>query len=470
MIPRMPTRNAKIVCTVGPATDTEAAIRELVEAGMDVARLNFSHGTHDDHARRAEWIHAAGAAVDKSVAILQDLCGPKIRTGRTGPDAVASGGTIRVIPGDAGTADAIAVSYDHVVRDLAVGDRILLGDGEIELRVQELEEAALLCHVEHGGPLRARQGANLPSDKIQVASITDQDRKDLAFGLEMGVDYVALSFVRSAADLIELRGLCEHVERPPALIPKIETPGAVAAIEEIVEVSDALMLARGDLGVELSPEAVPVVQKQVLDVCHQHHTPVIVATEMLQSMVEAPRPTRAEASDVANAIFDGADAVMLSAETASGQHPALACATMARIIAAAEASPHYAPQPADVGPSTAEAIARAACDVAERVEANSIVVLSTSGETARLISQARPTRPVYGVALEEAALRRMALYWGVHPSRHDFGNEVEELVANVHKESKRRGISKPGDRLVLVFGTPIGTLGSTNSIRVETLG
>ena len=313
----MTTRHAKIVCTVGPATDTPESIRELIEAGMDVARLNFSHGTHEEHARRVEWIRAASLDLGKPIAILQDLCGPKIRTGRTGPDEVEAGQRVRVISGDHGTAEAIAVSYEHLARDLQPGDRILLGDGEIELRVEALEDDGLVCHVEHGGPLRARQGANLPSGRIQVESITGQDRKDLSFGLDLGVDYVALSFVRSPDDVDQLRALCEQAGRPTPIVPKIETPGAVAAIAEIAERSDALMLARGDLGVELSPEAVPVVQKHVLEVCHQKHTPTIVATEMLQSMVTAPRPTRAEASDVANAIFDGADAVMLSAETAS---------------------------------------------------------------------------------------------------------------------------------------------------------
>jgi pyruvate kinase len=465
----VPQRRAKIVCTVGPATDSPGAVRELVDAGMDVARLNFSHGSHEEHARRAEWIRAASHDADKPVAILQDLCGPKIRTGRTGPDAVEAGQRVRVIAGDEGSHDAIAVGYERLVRDLEVGDRILLGDGEIELRVEKLEDAGLVCHVEHGGPLRARQGANLPSGRIRVGTITDQDRKDLAFGLDMGVDYVALSFVRSAGDLAELRGLCEQAGHPTPVVSKIETPAAVGAIEAIAKASDALMLARGDLAVELSPEAVPVIQKRVLEVCRRTHTPAIVATEMLQSMVEAPRPTRAEASDVANAVFDGADALMLSAETASGRHPAHACATMARIIAEAEASQHYAPRPAESGTATDQAIARAACDVAHRIDARAIVVLSTSGSTARLVSKERPDKPVIGVALEETALRRMALYWGVQPARHEIVEDLEELAARACDALKRQGLAASGDRAVMVFGTPLGQLGVTNSIRVEAI-
>ncbi|MDJ0852209.1 MAG: pyruvate kinase [Myxococcota bacterium] len=463
----MTSRKAKIVCTVGPATDTPESIRELIEAGMDVARLNFSHGSHEEHARRAEWIRSASADLDKPVAILQDLCGPKIRTGRRGPASVEAGQTLRVVPGDIGTADTLAIGYERLASDLEKGDRILLGDGEIELRVVDHEDDALVCHVEHGGDVRARQGANLPAGRIQVESITDQDRKDLAFGLDLGVDYVALSFVRSAADVEQLRALCADAPHPPSLVPKIETPSAVAAIEDIAEISDALMLARGDLGVELSPEAVPVVQKQVLEVCRQLHTPAIVATEMLQSMVTAVRPTRAEASDVANAVFDGADAVMLSAETASGEHPARACATMARIIAEAEASPFFVPRPAEAGSGTNEAIARAACDVARRIQARAIVVLSASGGTARLVSQARPDRPVYGIALEKEALRKMALFWGIQPERHDLGNDVEELSARVRNAMLEDGDVQPGDRVVVIFGTPLGEPGSTNSIRVE---
>ncbi len=463
----MPERNAKIVCTVGPATDDAESIRELVEAGMDVARLNFSHGTHEDHAQRVEWIRAASAEVGKPVAILQDLCGPKIRTGRVGPESVEAGQRIRMIPGDVGDAETIAVSYEHLARDLQLGDRILLGDGEIELRVDGIDGDGVMCHVEHGGGVRSRQGANLPSGRIQVDSITEKDREDLAFGLRLGVDYVALSFVRSADDMHALRALCEKASPPVALIPKIETPGAVADIEAIVAASDALMIARGDLGVELSPEAVPVVQKQILEVCHRHHTPAIVATEMLQSMVTAPRPTRAEASDVANAVFDGADAVMLSAETASGRHPARACATMARIITEAEASPHYRPWKADVEGDTEAAIARAACEVADQIEAPLMVVLSASGTTARLVSQARPCRPIIGVALEEATLRQMALYWGVHPERHDVGTDVEALAERVPVDLKRRGLAKSGDRIVIVFRAPLSRPGTTNSIRVE---
>jgi pyruvate kinase len=467
MLSRM--RHAKIVCTIGPAVDSPEAIRELIEAGMDVARLNFSHGTHDEHARRAEWIRKASLEMDKPVAILQDLCGPKIRTGRRGPEEVQTGQSVKLIAGEEGTEDAIAIGYEHLVRDLQEGDRILLGDGEIELHVREVNSSGVVCRVEHGGPLRDRMGANLPSGRVRLDTITAQDRKDLAFGLAMEVDYVALSFVRSAGDIAELRALCEQAGRPTPIVPKIETPAAVENIEEIAKVSDALMLARGDLGVELSPEAVPVVQKHVLEVCRANHCPVIIATEMLQSMVEAPRPTRAEASDVANAVFDGADAVMLSAETASGGQPVRACATMARIIEEAEASPHHELRPSESGSNTPEAIARGACNVAHLTQARGIVVFSRTGATARLVSKARPDRPVIGFAPEERALRRMALYWGVWPQRYEMVFDADHLAASVSEYLKRRRLVESGQRVVMVFGTPLGQPGSTNSIRVETI-
>jgi pyruvate kinase len=286
----------------------------------------------------------------------------------------------------------------------------------------------------------------------------------------MEVDYVALSFVKSAENLSDLRALCKKAGRPTAIVPKIETSAAVEDIEAIAEEADALMLARGDLGVELSPEAVPVVQKRVIDVCRRKHTPVIVATEMLHSMVDAPRPTRAEASDVANAVFDGADAVMLSAETATGRHPARACATMARILAEAETMEHYTPRPVTVEPDSPEAtIARAACDVAHRIQARGIAVFSRSGTTARLVSKARPDKLVIGIAPDETALRRMALYWGVRPRHHAFVDDVEELAASVREHMKRGGLAAAGDRVVMVFGTPVGASGATNSIRVETI-
>lgn len=370
----MESRRAKIVCTIGPAVDSRESIRSLIEAGMDVARLNFSHGTHQEHAARAAFIREESQALGKPVALLQDLCGPKIRTGFEGPARVQTGSRVNLIEGSSGSEGAIAIDYEGLTEDVQVGDRILLGDGHVELQVEAVRADRVETLVEHGGALRSRMGVNLPSNRVRLSALTEKDRADLAAGLDIGVDYVALSFVRSPEDINELRALiAEKGHAGTPIVAKIETPQAVEHIEPIVRVTDAVMVARGDLGVELPPEQVPPIQKQIIDACRKHQRPVIVATEMLQSMVVAPRPTRAEASDVANAVYDGADAVMLSAETATGEHPVRACGMMARIISAAEASHFYEHLPSPPGDTTPEAIAQAARDVAKTIRAGVLV-------------------------------------------------------------------------------------------------
>jgi pyruvate kinase len=460
-------RYTKVVCTIGPAVDSAEGIRGLIEAGMDVARLNFSHGTHEEHARLLEVIRAASRECDKPIAILQDLCGPKIRTGAGGPETVETGGTVDLVPGEEASGGAIAIGYESLTRDLSVGDRILLGDGEIELRVQSVRDDALECRVEHGGAIRTRMGANLPSSALRLRAITEQDRKDLEFGLELGVDYVALSFVRSVEDVLELRGLCEAAGHPTPIVAKIETPSAVENIEQIAEAADAVMVARGDLGVELPPEAVPTVQKRVIEACRAKQRPVIVATEMLQSMVTAARPTRAEANDVANAVFEDADAVMLSAETAMGDHPQLACAMMVRIILDAESSPYKVLSPSGRGDSIPEAVAHGACQIARDMTARGMVTFTMSGTTARLVSQARPSVPMLGCSPSERTLCRMALYWGVRPRGFEGVGDIETLATRTCEYLKQHTIAETGDRFVMVFGSPLGESGATNSIRVE---
>jgi len=470
MVSRVPPRRAKIVCTVGPATDSPGAIRALVDAGMDVARLNFSHGTREEHARRAEWIRAASLEAERPVALLQDLAGPEIRTGDGGPSAVRTGDALALVPGERAGQDALAVDYPHLARDLERGDRILLADGRIELRVQSAEGERVLCRVEHGGPLRPRMGVNLPSGRVELPAITEGDREDIRFGLELGVDWMALSFVRGAEEVHELRRLCAPGDPPPPIVAKIETTEAVENLEAVADAADALMLARGDLGVELPPEKVPVVQKRVLAVCRERRRPVIVATEMLQSMVHAARPTRAEASDVANAVFDGADAVMLSAETAVGDDPARACAMLARIVREAEAHAPRPPLPRAAGLGTPEAVARAACGLAEELAARWLVVLTTSGHTARLVSKARPAVPALALSPRESTLRQSAFYWGIEPQRGEVARDPEQLVADTCAWLRERRRAEDGDRVVLVFGTPIGAPGSTNAIRVAEIG
>ena len=460
-------RRAKIVCTIGPASEKREVLRDLVAAGMDVARLNFSHGRPGEHAERAAVIRELAAEAGRAVALLQDLQGPKIRTGVTVPPSVTDGARVDLVEGAEGSADAIAIDYEGLVDDVKVGDPILLADGHVELRVESVERDRVVAVVEHGGSLRSRMGVNLPSKRVRLSAITEKDRGDLRHGLEMGVDYVALSFVRTAEDVLALRRLCEDAGRPTPIIAKIETPSAVANIDSIVQAADAVMVARGDLGVELPPEVVPVVQKRIIGTCRLHLRPVIVATEMLQSMTHAPRPTRAESSDVANAVFDGADAVMLSAETAAGDHPIAACDMMARIIAEAERSDFYSPPPSEPGDETPEAIARAACHVARDIGARAIVALTESGDTARLVSKARPMAPIVALSPDAKTLRRLALYWGVLPRTEPVVSDPDELVRRVGALLLAQKLIARSERFVLVYGAPVGMRGATNSIRVE---
>ncbi len=461
----MNARRAKIVCTIGPATDSLEAIVELCRAGMDVARLNFSHGTHDEHRRRAEWVRRASAELGKPVAILQDLCGPKIRLGG-GPEALVAGQLVDMVAGTEGGPESLCVDYPTLTEDLHPGDRVLLADGQIELTVVAVYAARVECRVVHGGPLRPRMGVNLPSHRLRSPALTEKDRKDLAFGLALEVDYVALSFVRSAADVEALKALCATLGRPTPVVAKIETPGAVEAIDAIAEVSDALMVARGDLGVELPPERVPIVQRGIIDVGRQRKKPVIVATEMLQSMTAAPRPTRAETSDVAGAVFGGADALMLSAETASGQFPTLSCQMMAKIIVQAENSGYFRPEPAPVGSAGPEAIAEAACDLTRARGASVIVTLTQSGGTARLVSKGRPPARILAFSAEEPTLRRVSLYWGVEPRRLDTVTDIELLVSAVAPSLQKSGLAA-GESFVIVYGAPLGSGRATNTVRVE---
>lgn len=463
-------RRAKIVCTIGPAVESMEGIRGLIEAGMDVARLNFSHGTHAEHGRRAEIIRAVSAELGKPVALLQDLCGPKIRTGKVGPAVLNTGDTVELIAGDTGDEHTVAVDYENLASDVRADDRILLSDGQVELRVLAVRGERVECRVEHGGPMRARMGVNLPSSGLKLAALTEKDKADLDFGLSIGVDYVALSFVRRPEEVQELRELCERKGRPTPIVAKIETPAAVERLDSIVQAADAAMVARGDLGVELPPETVPVIQKQIIGTCRIHRKPVIVATEMLQSMVESPRPTRAEASDVAHAVFGGADAVMLSAESATGKFPLAACRMMDRIIRQAEGSRFFAPAASEPDHTTPDAIAHAACAIAREVGAKLIVALTETGSTARLVSKTRPNAPILAFSSDETTLRRLALYWGVAP-RATLGRatNLEEQIRATSQFLMDQGLVKSGERYVMVYGGRVGVRGATNAVRVEQL-
>jgi pyruvate kinase len=467
-------RRAKIVCTIGPSSDSEEKLCSLIRAGMDVARLNFSHGSHEEHGTRIERIRAASKLCDRPVAILQDLCGPKIRAGTFNrKDPTFPTGTVAYLV-EAGKEPPedpleIPVQYEGLASDLAPGDRVLVDDGQNVLSVIGHEGDRVKVSVASGGVLRDRVGISLPSRRVRLSALTEKDKGDLAFGLRAGVDYVALSFVRDADDVRLLRDICEAWGRKTPIVSKIETPSAIERLESIIDVSDAVMVARGDLGVEIGPEYVPILQRKIMNLARQHQKPVIVATEMLQSMVTATRPTRAEASDVATAVFEGTDAVMLSGETASGAHPELVVRMMSRIVHEAEISAFYNPLPSEI-PGTkanvAEAIARNACDIARVINARFIVAFTESGDTARFASKHRPVVPIVAFSPNEVTRRRLALLWGVVPFTLEQMRDADEMVNRACAHLVAGGLVSPGDRIVAMYGAPVGVTGTTNSIRV----
>ncbi len=468
-----PLRRAKIVCTVGPASSTPEQLDALIAAGMDVARLNFSHGTHEEHRARLTNVRAAAARAKRPVAVLQDLCGPKIRAGNMpgGATIVASHDQVILVEGHEPPFEgAIPIGYEGLAEDVHVGDRILIDDGRVAMRVVSIVGEKVNCEVEQGGRIQNHAGVFLPSRSLRIEALTEKDKGDLEFGLSIGVDYVGLSFVRHAKDVEQLREICEAWGRPTPIVAKIETPSAIDNLDAIVRASDAVMVARGDLAVELSPEQVPVLQKRILAVARRHRRPVIVATEMLQSMVKSTRPTRAEATDVASAVYDGADAVMLSAETASGDHPSLVVEMMAKIILMAEGSPYYSP-PVDVlehgKTSVPESLARNACDIAVEVKARLVVALTHSGDTARLVSKGRPSVPIVAFSPIETTRRRLALVWGVVPRNIALMKTEEEILNLASASLVGMGLCVPGDRVVMVYGAPLNVKGTTNVVRVH---
>jgi pyruvate kinase len=477
-------RRAKIVCTIGPACDEQAQMEQLIRAGMDVARLNFSHGTHEEHAKRLATVRAAADACDKPVAILQDLCGPKIRCGKfvggtreLAADTVVSLVEAQRAPGPTGALELtlakegeVPIQYDGLGEDLHPGDVVLLDDGRVTLTVTKVDDGRVGAAVTQGGTIRDRVGVHLPARRVRISTLTEKDKADLSFGLSLGVDYVALSFVRAAEDVRLVRDICDAWGRPTPIVSKIETPGAIDELEAIILASDAVMVARGDLGVEFPPERVPILQREILGIARVHQRPVIVATEMLQSMVTASRPTRAEASDVATAVFDGSDAVMLSQESATGAHPSLVTRMMARIVTEAEGSAFYRPlsseQPGQRA-NVAEAVARAACDIARDVDARVLVAFTESGLSARYASKARPSMPIVAFSPNASTRRRLALLWGVIPCPIDNLRDADEMVDRANAFLLSNGLVSPGDKFVAVFGAPVGVSGSTNSLRVR---
>jgi pyruvate kinase len=470
-------RRTKIVATIGPASRRPEVLERLLRAGADVLRLNFSHGTHDEHLEVIRSARAIAARLELPLALLQDLSGPKIRTGPV------AGGEITLVDGARltittdtsveGTAERISTTYAALPRDVKPGDQILLDDGNLELKVVETGGDSVVCEVVDGGPLRSHKGMNLPGVELSTPAITDKDRDDLVFGIRAGVDYVAMSFVRRPADVLEAKELVRSLGGKAPLIAKIEKPQAVAELPAILEAADGVMVARGDLGVEIGTEDVPIVQKRIIAAANAAGKVVITATQMLESMIENPRPTRAEASDVANAILDGTDAVMLSGESAMGRYPVEAVRTMARIAEYTEehglAEIHTrAGERGGKGPGTAitRSLTRVAASVAEELGCTLIVAFTESGTTAKLVAGQRPRVPVVAITHDESVYRQLALWWGVVPTISESTENTDELLAAGEERLKARGVVHSGDLILIVSGHSIASA-ATNMLRVD---
>jgi len=449
-------------------------IERLMRAGMDVARLNFSHGTHEDHARTIKRLRENSARLMKPIGILADLQGPKIRTGLLKdkqPVQLVAGQrfTISIKP-IMGTSDGVSTTYLRMARDVSRGDRILLGDGLIELHVLSTTSTAVQCKVVNGGLLGEHKGINLPGVKLKIPAVTPKDHQDLIFALEQGANFVAVSFVRSAKDVLLARKAITRAKQDVPIIAKLEKPEAIEHLEEILEVSDGVMVARGDLGVEMSPEKVPVVQKQIISRACEARRPVITATQMLESMTQNPRPTRAEASDVANAVFDGSDALMLSAETASGAYPLEAVQMMDRIIREAEANNAHVLRPSPAQFNIAETASELICHASEELHMKVIAVFTETGSTARLVSKHRPLRPIIAFSTIQETRRRMSLYWGVVPRTIGKVQDIEELVHAAEKRLLEERLVQHGDVVGIVAGTPLFVGGTTNFMKFHVIG
>lgn len=471
-------RKTKIVCTIGPASESLEKLEQLIRSGMNVARLNFSHGDHEEHARRIANIRKACERTGRTVAIMLDTKGPEIRTGKLrveeaelfqGEEIIL---TTEEISGDA---QRVSVTYDRLPQDVQIGSLILVDDGLIGLKVKRVENTEIICDIVNGGVLKSRKGVNVPGVKVNLPGITDKDADDIRFGIEQGVDFIAASFVRKASDVLEIRELLEqHEATHIQIISKIENQEGVNNLDEVLEVSDGLMVARGDLGVEIPAEEVPLVQKAMIKKCNRVAKPVITATQMLDSMQRNPRPTRAEASDVANAILDGTDAIMLSGETAAGKYPIESVETMARIALTTESAIEYQDilnqrsleQQLTVTDSISQAVSNTALDL----QAAAIITPTESGYTARMVSKYRPKSPIIAVTRRIEVLRRLQLIWGVIPLIGKPAESTDEMLTYAVDAAKEAGCVRAGDVVVITAGVPLGQSGSTNLMKVHLIG
>ncbi|MCF6745314.1 pyruvate kinase [Blastococcus sp. KM273128] len=466
-------RRAKIVCTLGPATSSAEQVTALVESGMDVARLNFSHGSHEDHAAAYHLVRKASDSTGRAVAILADLQGPKIRLGTfaDGPVTWATGSQVCITVEDVeGTAERVSTTYKDLANDVRVGDRLLVDDGNLSLSVVRVDGPDVFCLVVEGGKVSNNKGLSLPGVAVSVPALSEKDERDLRFALHLGVDLIALSFVRSPADVSLVRDIMRQEDIHVPVIAKLEKPEAVRNLDAIVEAFDGIMVARGDLGVELALEQVPLVQKRAVQAARERNKPVIVATQMLESMIGNSRPTRAEASDVANAVLDGADAVMLSGETSVGQYPIGAVRTMDRIISAVESDHLWVPEVARRSRSRSGAIVRAARDIGESLDVKALATFTQTGETARRLAALHPRQPLLAFTVDARVRSLLALSWGVETFLVPAVEHTDDMVAQVDFSLLSIGRLEVGDRVVVVAGSPPNTVGSTNLIRVHEVG
>jgi pyruvate kinase len=463
-------RRTKIVATLGPASSSPEVLRALVDAGMDVARLNLSHGDHEDHTARARLVREIQAEIGRPLAIIADLQGPKLRIGDLpGPRNLLKDEEVTVVGETQAANGELPVMPAVIGEVLRPGHEVLIDDGLVRLAVEEVIGGRVRCRVVVGGEVKAHKGVNVPGVPVPIPSLTKKDLDDLEFALDLGVDYVALSFVRAAADVRDLQAIIRQHGSPARVIAKIEKAEAVEVLDEVLAESDAVMVARGDLGVEIGAATVPLLQKRIILKCLEAGKPVITATQMLESMIEHAEPTRAEASDVANAILDGTSAVMLSAETATGAYPVESIQIMDRIARTIEPEMNYRHQMPEPGEETTvgRAMSNAACDLAEALGARAIIVPTFTGRTASAVARLRPRRPIIGLSHHQTSVQQMALEWGVTPLPMPATRDVEDLWARSIETARNAGVVDPGDRVVLTAGTAVNLPGSTNVIRVD---
>ncbi|WP_421654560.1 pyruvate kinase [Leptothermofonsia sp. ETS-13] len=463
----------KIVATIGPASDSPEMIRKLMLAGMNVARLNFSHGNYEDHAKRIKRLRDISEELDLPLMLLQDLQGPKIRVGDLPAEGIIlnEGDSLTLVPiaDYTGQPNTVGIDYPYVAEEAEPGTQVLLDDGLLELRVEKIDGNVVQCKVVEGGVLKSRKGVNFPTLNLRLPSMTEKDQRDLDFGIEQGVDIISLSFVRKPEDIQTLKALLKEKKVDIPVMAKLERPQAIANLEAIVDECNAIMVARGDLGVEMSPEKVPLIQKRIIQLCNRKGIPVITATQMLDSMIHNPRPTRAEASDVANAIMDGTDAVMLSGESAVGNYPVESVKMLARIATEVEPAVQFVNYPAN-HPDDANAISEALHAIDDTVNLQCIVAFTETGYTAELASAERPKAPIVAYTPNPRVYRRLSLNWGVRPVLSKaFEGTLTDVLSQVEADLIQRNFAAPGDKVLVMGGIPFGKAGGTNFLKIHTI-